>query len=248
MSDKTAARLFVPVPLGPGANVMLGREQSHYLVSVMRRPAGSPVILFNGTDGEWQGSLSHADRKAAELSVETQLRRQTAEPDVWLLFAPLKKDRTDFVIEKATELGASLIQPVMTAHTQTARVNTERLQATATEAAEQSRRLTVPHVADAVSLAARLADWPGARTLVYMDETGGGAPLARVLDNVDGAVAFLIGPEGGFAADELDALGKLPFSVAADLGPRTLRAETAVTAALAVRQAVDDMRHVPNAL
>lgn len=238
MADAQPLRLFVTAPLEDGAMITLGREQSHYLINVMRRTEGAPVDVFNGRDGEWRAHIAAADKKAAVLSLDAQSRPQSETPDVWLLFAPLKKDRTDFVIEKATELGASRILPVLTERTQTGRVNVERLGATAIEAAEQSRRLSVPEIAEAQSLDAVLDGWPAGRTLVFLDETGGGAPLADALRNTQGALAFLIGPEGGFAPAELDRLGNLPFSVAADLGPRILRAETAVVAALAVRQSV----------
>ncbi len=238
MAASQPLRLFVTAPLGEGAVITLGREQSHYLINVMRRTAGATVDVFNGHDGEWRAYISNADKKATELSLQTQSSPQTDSPDIWLLFAPLKKDRTDFVIEKATELGASKILPVITERTQTSRVNVERLSATALEAAEQSRRLSVPEIMDATPLDTVLDGWSHNRTLVFLDETGGGRPIARALAGIDGPLAFLIGPEGGFAPTELDRLGNLPFSVAADLGPRILRAETAAVAALAVRQSV----------
>ncbi len=240
MSNAAAIRLYVDAPLGAGGTVTLEKQQSHYLRSVMRLADGAEVLLFNGRDGEWQARLTGGGKNAAELSLVRQTRPQAESPDVWLLFAPLKKDRTDFAVEKATELGASRILPTLTARTQGARVNRDRLQATATEAAEQSDRLDVPLVDDAVTLAQRLADWPADRRLVFLDETHGGRPLIEVLRDGADRLAFVIGPEGGFQPDELDALRKLPFSVAADLGPRILRAETAVAAALAVRQAAAD--------
>ena len=153
-----------------------------------------------------------------------------------------KKDRTDFIIEKATELGVSKIMPVITEHTQISRVNIERLQATAIEATEQSRRLTVPEFEAAQQLQNALNNWPSSRRLIYLDETGNGQALARVLQDKTDDLAFVIGPEGGFSPSELDAMDKLTFSVGADLGPRILRSETAVVAALAIRQAVEDMR------
>ena len=240
MADQASIRLYVDMPLQGGTTVQLAKAQSHYLINVMRQSTGAPVLLFNGTDGEWLAEIADADKKACVLSLLEQIRPQIDEPDVWLLFAPLKKDRTDFLVEKATELGAARLLPVITRHTQTSRLNTDRLRATAAEAAEQSRRLSVPHVEAPQPLADILRTWPGERRLVYLDETGNGQPLAKVLVDVPDALAFLIGPEGGFAADELDALGKLTFSVAADLGPRILRAETACVAALAIRQAVTD--------
>jgi len=242
MADQPSIRLYVDEPLQAGTTLQLAKGQSHYVVNVMRLNTGAPVLLFNGTDGEWWAEITAADKKACVLSLLEQTRPQCDEPDVWLLFAPLKKDRTDFLVEKATELGASRLLPVITRHTQTTRLNTERLYATATEAAEQSRRLSVPDVDAPLPLGDILRTWPAGRHLIYLDETGRGQPLAQVLADEPGALAFLIGPEGGFTADELDALGKLTFSVAADLGPRILRAETACVAAMAIRQSVADSR------
>ncbi len=246
MAYVASIRLFVVDDLGPGAAVTLDRGQSHYLVNVMRKGAGTPVLLFNGRDGEWLGTIASADKKAAVIDVDSRTRPHQAEPDVWLLFAPLKKDRTDFLVEKATELGASRLKPVLTARTQGGRVNIERLQATATESAEQSRRLTVPTIDDAVPLPDVLNDWPANRPLVHLDENGTGAPLAEILQQGTQPLAFLIGPEGGFDDAEIAALARHPQAVAADLGPRILRAETAATAALSIRQGVEDA-HQPDA-
>ncbi|MGY9003987.1 MAG: 16S rRNA (uracil(1498)-N(3))-methyltransferase, partial [Rhodospirillales bacterium] len=195
-----------------------------------------------GIDGEWKVFITDANKRCTTVSVTEQTSPQTNELDIWLLFAPIKKDRTDFIIEKATELGVSKIMPVITEHTQIARVNIERLQATAIEATEQSRRLTVPEFEAAQQLQNALNNWPSSRRLIYLDETGNGQALARVLQDKTDDLAFVIGPEGGFSPSELDAMDKLTFSVGADLGPRILRAETAVVAALAIRQAVEDMR------
>lgn len=247
MSELAPSRLYVAAPLSEGTPVTLPRDQSHYLVNVMRRAAGDPVLVFNGRDGEWRAEITRAEKRTVTLAVFEQTRAQTPEPDVWLLFAPLKKDRTDFVVEKATELGVGRIVPILTERTQTMRVNTQRLQATALEAAEQSRRLSVPEIAEAVALADFLAAWPADRRLIYLDETGAGAPLAEVLAAGTQSLGFVIGPEGGFAPAELDALDKLAFSVGADLGPRILRAETAATAALAIRQAIEDATLYPSA-
>lgn len=242
MFDKSLIRLFVTDPLSKGARVTLGKAQSHYLVNVMRKNAGHSVALFNGVDGEWHAEIIQADKKATALDIAEQRRPQEIEPDVWLAFAPLKKDRTDIVIEKSTELGIAKVLPVQTAHTNTNRVNRDRLQATALESAEQCSRLGVPDVEDLRSFSDLIGQWPEERKMIFMDETGGGAPLFDVLSHIDGPIGFVIGPEGGFASDELDAMRNLPFSVAADLGPRILRAETATVAALAIRQAVDDQR------
>jgi 16S rRNA (uracil1498-N3)-methyltransferase len=179
------------------------------------------------------------------------LRPQRAEPDVWLLFAPVKRARIDLIVEKATELGATRLMPVITRRTTVARVNLERLGAIAIEAAEQCERLSVPVVEPQAPLDAVLARWPAGRTLFVADEAGGGAPLGQVLgQGLDGARpkswALLIGPEGGFAQAELDALRQFQFVTPVGLGPRVLRADTAVTAALAVVQSwIGDWAHSP---
>jgi 16S rRNA (uracil1498-N3)-methyltransferase len=243
MPETPLPRLFVDMPLTNSGEITLNRDQSHYLVNVMRRPAESQLFLLNGHDGEWQTTILDANKKACRIQLDQQTRIQSPEPDVWLLFAPLKKDRTDFVVEKATELGVSRIIPVLTARTQTTRVNVDRLQATAREAAEQSQRLSIPEVTEPLAIKDIHTAWPHGRTLIYLDETGAGRPLAATLEAIiETPLAFVTGPEGGFAAGELDALDKLPFSVAADLGPRILRAETAVTAALAIRQGIADLK------
>jgi len=242
MSNNSLARLYISEPIRADSTLTLTRSQSHYLINVMRMTSGDEFLVFNGIDGEWKVSVTHANKKYTTVSVTKQTLPQTNEPDIWLLFAPIKKDRTDFIIEKATELGVSKIMPVVTERTQNSRVNIERLQATAIEATEQSRRLTVPEFEAAQQLQNALNNWPSSRCLIYLDETGNGQPLARVLQDNTDDLAFVIGPEGGFSPSELDAMDKLTFSVGADLGPRILRAETAVVAALAIRQAVEDMR------
>lgn len=241
MTTSPVTRLFVTDALGEGQALTLDRDQSHYLINVMRIPAGASILLFNGRDGEWRGEITRADKKAAEILLIDQTRPQHAEPDVWVCFAPIKKDRTDFIIEKSTELGVAQLQPVFTERTQTNRVNVDRLQATAREAGEQSERLSVPGVKEPVTLTALLENWPSDRRLIHLDETGTGAPLAKVLmDGADG-IGFLIGPVGGFAPAEVEMISRHPASIAADLGPRILRAETACTAALGVRQSIDDL-------
>ncbi len=222
--------------------VALERAQSHYLTHVMRLAEGDAVALFNGRDGEWRAVIAGGGRHAATLHCENQTRPQRTEPDVWLAFAPLKKTPTDFLIEKATELGASRLMPVFTRHTAAERVKVERLRAHAIEAAEQCERLSVPEVAEPVTLERLLADWPAGRRLLVLDETGGGRPIADVLagsgDGPPPVHGLLIGPEGGFAAAELDALRKLSFVTPLGVGPRILRAETAALAALSCWQAL----------
>ena len=226
---------------------MLGRDQSHYLANVMRATAGDMVALFNGRDGEWQSEITSLGKRVVGLRVTSHLRPQAPEPDLWLAFAPIKRGRIDFVAAKATELGVARLIPVMTARTQMTRVNTGRLRANAIEAAEQCERLTVPDVSDPVALSELLSAWPDGRRLLVGDETGGGRPIAdaaRQISSADNAAganlpcAVLVGPEGGFTAGELDALGKLPFVTKVGLGPRVMRADTAAIAALSVIQAV----------
>ncbi|NFV82170.1 16S rRNA (uracil(1498)-N(3))-methyltransferase [Magnetospirillum aberrantis] len=231
-------RLFVPFDLAAGP-LTLGKEQSHYVANVMRAKPGEAVTLFNGRDGEWCGTLETVAKSAVVVALTSQTRPQTAEPDLWLLAAPIKKDCIDLVAEKATELGASRLWPVITRRTVTARVNTERLAAHMVEAAEQCERLTVPEVMEPQPLDKVLAGWDAARPLIFLDESGGGMPLVQVLaDLSSGPLAVLVGPEGGFAPEERAVLARLPFARPVGLGPRILRAETAAIAALSVIQAV----------
>jgi 16S rRNA (uracil1498-N3)-methyltransferase len=226
-------RLFVDAPLHQGAAVAASPAQAHYLGRVMRRGAGDAVLLFNGRDGEWRARIGQLSRDAVVLDVAEQVRGQSAEPDLWLLFAPLKRDLTELVAEKATELGASLIRPVLTARTNPGRVNLDRLALIATEAAEQCERLSVPAIAQPLALPELLQDWPAARSLVVAIERGDAPPVVAPA----GPAALLVGPEGGFAPEELDALRRHAFVVPASLGPRILRAETAAIVGLALLQA-----------
>jgi 16S rRNA (uracil1498-N3)-methyltransferase len=209
----------------------------------MRRPEGAPLRLFNGRDGEWHASLQTRGKKTAVALVGERIRAQTSEPDVWLCFAPLKRARIDYIAEKATELGAALLQPMLTQHTMVERVNVERLRANAVEAAEQTERLSVPDVRAPVELAHLLAEWPSGRRIMLCDETGGGPPIAQALAALDEAAraapwAIVIGPEGGFDQSELIALHRMKDVTAVGLGPRILRADTAALAALACWQAL----------
>jgi 16S rRNA (uracil1498-N3)-methyltransferase len=207
--------------------------QAHYLATVMRRGAGDPVRLFNGIDGEWSARIATLRRDRASFVGVERTRPQESEPDLRLLFAPLKRDATDLVVQKATELGASMIIPVMTERTNTARINAERLAAIATEAAEQCERLSVPVIAPPIPLGHQLARWPADLALFAAVERGGGPPIPAAA----GPAGLLVGPEGGFAPAELDALGAAPFVVRVSLGPRILRAETAAIVGLALLQA-----------
>ena len=239
MTYTPRTRLFVDAPLAPGAAVEASEGQAHYLSHVMRAKAGEAVALFNGRDGEWGASVAFPSKRRVQLDVGEKLREQTATPDVWLVFAPVK--RIEFLVEKATELGARALHPVFTRRTTIGRVNLTRLNAHCMEAAEQSDRLSVPEISEARPFFDFLGAWPQGRRLYFLDETGGGAPIAQVLANADadvkGPCAFLTGPEGGFDQSELDALRRLPFATPVGLGPRILRAETAALAALACWQA-----------
>jgi 16S rRNA (uracil1498-N3)-methyltransferase len=229
----------VTARLQGGAEIALSPEQSHRLVHVLRAAAGDALAVFNGSDGEWRAELVAAGKRGATVAVRERLREQAPDSDLWLLFAPIKRGPLDLIVEKATELGASALMPVWTAHTDAQRVNTQRLAAIAVEAAEQCRRLTVPTVDEPRALDERLVSWPAARRLIVLDESGRGAPIAQALATLgDAPAAVLVGPEGGFAESELDALRRLSFAVAVDLGPRILRAETATIAALACYQAL----------
>ena len=238
-----AARLFVEADLAAGGEAPLDDAQVHYLRNVMRRPDGAPLLLFNGRDGEWRGTLSARGKKAAVAEVGERMREQQPEPDVWLCFAPVKRARIDYIAEKATELGVSVLQPVVTRHTAVERVNVDRLRANAIEAAEQTERLTVPEVRAPIDLGKLLDGWPAGRRLMMCDETGGGPPIAEALSRLNEAAraapwAIVIGPEGGFAEIELQALRRIKDVMSVGLGPRILRADTAALAALACWQAL----------
>ncbi|HTH15091.1 MAG TPA: 16S rRNA (uracil(1498)-N(3))-methyltransferase [Magnetospirillum sp.] len=238
MSETPRLRLHVPADLGPFP-LTLGKEQSHYLANVMRARAGEEVLVFNGRDGEWRGRLDSVGKNAVVVALEAQTRPQAPEPDLWLVAAPIKKDRIDLVAEKASELGAGLLWPVFTRRTVMSRVNTERLEAHMREAAEQCERLSVPEIREPVALDKALSNWDASRTLLFLDESGSGQPLAQVLADIpEGPLAVLVGPEGGFAPEERALLARLPFARPVGLGPRILRAETAAIAALAIVQAV----------
>ena len=206
--------------------------QSRYLGTVMRRAVGDRLRLFNGRDGEWQARITTLGKRGAVAEAEVLLRPQAPEPDHWLLLSIIKRDALEWAIEKATELGVAEIHPVITARSQPARPNPDRLLAIATEAAEQCERLTVPVIHPPRPLEAVLRDWPDRRRLVAAIERGDDAPP----DRQPGATGLLIGPEGGFNRMELDAMRRLPFLVPASLGPRILRAETAAIVGLALLQ------------
>jgi 16S rRNA (uracil1498-N3)-methyltransferase len=226
-------RLFTPHPLHDGAELPASAEQAHHLGAVMRRAVGDRVTLFNGQDGEWAGQIAALRKDRATLLVRDRLRPQDDEPALTLVFAPLKRDATDLVIEKATELGATRICPVLTERSNTQRLNADRWAVIAREAAEQCERLTLPVIAPPARLWDLLAAWPHDEILsCAIERSGAPFPPGR-----DGPAALLVGPEGGFSAAEVAALRRLPFAHPIGLGSLVLRAETAVIAGLALLQA-----------
>lgn len=241
MSRNTAIRLYVDTPLAVGGEISFNEEQSRYLGAVMRLAPCDVVLLFDGINGEFSAEIVSLGKKTGAAAVRARTRPFAPAADVWLLFAPVKKDRTDFIIEKATELGAGKIIPVITRHTITDKVRVERLRAQAAEAAEQSRRVEVPEIGAPVRLEKLLADWDPARRLFFMDESGRGRPAAEAFGEYQGPAALLVGPEGGFAEEELNGLRSRSFARAVSLGPLILRAETAAAAALSVWQAISGL-------
>jgi 16S rRNA (uracil1498-N3)-methyltransferase len=229
-------RLYVEQPLGQGQPVTLNADQAHYLFSVMRLGVGAFVLLFNGRDGEWRAEVTSASRKGGTLTCEAQTAPLRMPPDLWLLFAPIKKARTDFIVEKAAEMGAAKIMPVQTRFTNADRIRQDRLQAHAVEAAEQCGGTFVPEVADLVPLDRLLADWPQDRNILWCNEHLAGVAEALPKAGTPGPWAILIGPEGGFSEAEQAKLAAMPQVVQASLGPRILRADTAAVAALALWQ------------
>lgn len=231
-------RLFVTGDLGPGADVALDADQAHYLFTVMRLPVGGRVAVFNGRDGEWLAEVADAGRRSGRLVAAAPGQPQRRPPDLWLAFAPIKKARTDFIVEKATELGAARILPVFTRLTASARIRPDRLRAHAIEAAEQCGETYVPEVAEPTRLEVLLDGWDPGRRLMFCDESRAARPAAEALrDAGPGPWAVLTGPEGGFAPTESARLRGLPFVTPVTLGPRVLRADTAAVAALALWQA-----------
>jgi len=232
-------RLYVTADLAAGLALELAPPQAHYLRSVLRLAPGAAVALFNGRDGEWLARIDRFGKNAGTLIVGEQRRPQDAPGDLWLLFAPVKRARIDFLVEKATELGVSALYPVATERTIVERVNLDRLAANAIEAAEQTERLSVPEIRPPQPLHRVLDGWSAPRRLLLCDESGTAPPIAEVLARAPaGPLAVLVGPEGGFTQTELDAFRKLSFVSPVGLGPRVLRADTAALAALAVLQAL----------
>lgn len=229
-------RLYVDAPLGEGQPVALTREQAHYLFGVMRLSCGAEVLVFDGRSGEWLAVVDEAGKKGGALVCRERTRPMHLPPDLWLLFAPVKKARTDFIVEKAVEMGAARILPVQTDFTNSERIRQDRLQAHAVEAAEQCGATVVPQVADLQRLDRMLSEWSGDRRILWADESPD-APKRAMTGDAPGPWAILIGPEGGFSDTEKARLRSLSFVVPVSLGPRILRADTAAVAALTLWQA-----------
>ena len=235
-------RLFIPHDLAPGAALVLDEGQSRYLAAVMRQTVGDAVMVFNGRDGEWRASIAAVGKRAVTLTALSQTRPQHLGPDLDLVIALVKRGRLETIVEKAAELGARRVRPVVTERTNADHTRTDRLRAIAMEAAEQTGRLDVPEVSEPVKLARLLADWDPARRLLFCDEAGDAAPVLEAVKDA-GPWAILIGPEGGFSPAEREMLRALPYATPATLGPRILRADTAAISALTLWQAaVGDWR------
>jgi 16S rRNA (uracil1498-N3)-methyltransferase len=248
--DFRSPRLYVAGALAPGAEIALGKPQTHYLANVLRLKAGDAVLLFNGRDGEWRATISPGKRPV--LLTSEQTRKQTTPLDLHYLFAPLKHERLDYMVQKAVEMGASRLQPVLTQHTQVTRLNQQRMRANAVEAAEQCGILNIPEIGEPTTFGRAIAARKPERLLVFCDEDAEGkdplaalikarpAPTAMLPADQAGAaqpLALLIGPEGGFSDEERATLLKQPNMVRLSLGPRILRADTAAVAALSLIQA-----------
>jgi len=231
-------RLYLSTDLSQGAEVETTREQAHYLGNVLRMREGGQLLLFNGRDGEWLAELAALSKKSARLVLRERAREQTPQPDLLYCFAPLKQGRLDYLVQKAVEMGAGILQPVITQHTQVPKLGMDRLLANVIEGAEQCGILSIPAVREPVKLDAFLSHWEEGRRLVFCDEDAQGQnPLPHVSALAGEKLGLLVGPEGGFSEAERTTLRGLPFVVPIPLGPRILRADTAAVAALAIIQA-----------
>ena len=220
-----------------GAAMMLEEAQAHYVSGVLRLKVGDVIGLFNGRDGEWAAEITTVKKKQVELSLVQQVRQQFTSPDIWLLFAPIKHGRIDWLVEKATELGVSKLIPILTEYTMVSRVNTDRLRAHAVEAAEQSGRLDVPLVETPETLPTLLRAWPASRTIIYGDENGSGESANTLLSGMKrGEYAVMIGPEAGFSEKERALMARYPHIMPISLGPRVMRADTAALALVTLTQ------------
>ena len=228
-------RLFVDMPLADGMMLPIEGNQAHYLSGVLRLRAGNQVVLFDDREGEWLGDIVDVAKKSLRVQLTARIRDREEVPDLWLLAAPIKKGRIDWVAEKACELGVARWRPVITHRTIVDRLNLDRLRAHMIEAAEQCERTALPILDEPVKLAAMLRDWPVDRALIFADEEGG-VPMVQAVKA--GPAAILIGPEGGFTDEERAAIKAIPQAVGVSLGPRVLRADTAMAAAVSLWMSV----------
>ncbi|MBI4920774.1 MAG: 16S rRNA (uracil(1498)-N(3))-methyltransferase [Devosia nanyangense] len=239
---KALPRLFIEPALTAGGSILLGREQTNYLVNVLRMGEGDAVVVFNGRDGAWLARIVRAGKKEAVLEAVVQTAHQTPPSDLWFGFAPLKTGRLDYLVQKATEMGAGTIQPVLTKFTQVSRLKADKLAAYALEAAEQCEVLSLPRIAPEIGLATLIGNWrtsQGLRRLLFADEAAASSTPVEPIGWLEGLpVGILIGPEGGFSGEERALLLGQDFVVPISLGPRILRADTAAVAALALVQAI----------
>jgi len=232
-------RLYLNMSLVEGGDITLSKDDSHYILNVMRLGDGAEIALFNGQDGEWLGTISLKSKKQAIATPTKKLKDQSLEPDVWLLFAPIKKARIDFMVQKATELGALMLMPIQTRHTAMDRVKEERLRANAKEAAEQCGRMAVPIVTSLQKFEVVMAKWPDDRHIMFCDEDLSGLSAIDALKEAPkGKWAIFIGPEGGWSDDERDWIKKHPKALTVSLGHRVLRADTAAISALTLFQSI----------
>lgn len=238
MQQKAKIRLFVESDLSSLPTILLNEAQSHYLMNVMKCKPEEKILCFDNKNGEFCAKIADISKKQIQLKIIEKTKDFIHVPDIWLLFAPLKKDNTDFIIQKATELGAKKIIPVITKNTITNHIKRERFIAQSIEAAEQSRRVDLPEISEAVSLSYVLQHWEEDRALFFMDETMNGEPIFDAFSKHSGKAAVLCGPEGGFSAEEIENLYNKNYVKGICLGPRILRAETAAVAALSCWQAV----------
>ena len=237
--DFSTQRLFVDADLAEGRMVACTPAQANYLRNVLRLGPGDPILAFNGRDGEWRAEVADPGRRATALAVRALVRAQEGGPDIDYLFAPLKRARLDYVVEKATEMGVARLRPVLTRRTAVDRVNPERMRAHAIEAAEQCGILRLPHIHAPEDLKRVIYGWDASRPLIFCDEDGAEhCPFTALAMIEPGPVAVLVGPEGGFDPGERELLSSQPFVTRISLGPRILRADTAAVAALALVNAV----------
>lgn len=231
-------RLFVPQSLSPGGEVEPDAAQGHYLVNVLRLQPGAQLLLFNGIDGEWLAEIAEASKKRVRLAMLMQVRPQPPQPDLLYCFAPLKQGRLDYMVQKAVEMGAGVLQPVLTQHTQMSNVGLDRIRANAIEAAEQCGVLAIPTVRETVKLDRLIWEWEPGRRLIFCDEgADSNNPVPALRAIAESRLGLLVGPEGGFSEEERRQLRGLPYVTSIPLGPRILRADTAAVAALAIIQA-----------